>query len=88
MLEQGQNNWAQLIKEVEAAVRDGEDPASEKAQSLAARWSNLIQQFTGGDPEISAGFKKLYADQSNWPQFQKPYSDEVEAFICAAGGKK
>jgi len=78
-----------LIKEVEAAVRDGEDPTSEKARSLADRWSNLSQQFTGGDPEISAGLRKLYADQSNWPaHFQKPYSDEVEAFICAAGGKK
>jgi DNA-binding transcriptional MerR regulator len=89
VIEQGQNDWAQLIKEVEAVVRDGEDPTSEKARSLAARWSNLIQQFTGGDPEISAGLKKLYADQSNWPaHFQKPYSDEVGAFICAAGGKK
>lgn len=89
VVEQGQNDWAQLIKEVEAAVQAGEDPASEKAQSLAARWSNLIQQFTGGDAEVSEGLKKLYADQSNWPpHFQKPYSDEVEAFICAASGKK
>lgn len=89
VIEQGQDDWAQLIKEVEAAVRHGEDPTSEKSRSLAARWSNLIQQFTGGDPEISEGLKKLYDDQSNWPtHFQKPYSDEVEAFICAAAGKK
>jgi DNA-binding transcriptional MerR regulator len=89
VIEKGQNDWAQLIKEVEAAVQAGEDPSSDKARALASRWSNLIQQFTGGDPEISEGLKNLYADQSNWPaHFQKPYSGEVEAFICAAGGKK
>jgi hypothetical protein len=27
--------------------------------------------------------KKLYADEQNWPStFQKPYSDEVENFMC------
>ena len=38
--EQGQRQWAELIGEVDAAI--GEDPGCEKAQGLAARWSNLI----------------------------------------------
>lgn len=85
VLEQGQRDWAALIREVEAAVSAGEDPASEHAQALAARWSKLIEAFTGGDPEISEGLKKLYSDKANWPStFQKPYSDEVGAFICNA----
>ncbi|HEX8183650.1 MAG TPA: MerR family transcriptional regulator [Blastocatellia bacterium] len=85
VVEQGQQDWATLIKEAEAAVAQGEDPASEKAQALAVRWSNLIKAFTGGNPEISEGLSKLYADQANWPStFQKPYSDEVGAFMCEA----
>jgi MerR family transcriptional regulator, thiopeptide resistance regulator len=85
VIEQGQKDWAALIKEVESMVAQGEDPASDMAQALAARWASLINAFTGGDPEIAEGLKKLYADKSNWPStFQKPYSDEVGAFMCEA----
>jgi DNA-binding transcriptional MerR regulator len=57
--------WKELIADVEAAL--GEDPAGERAQALAARWKKLVDGFTGGDPEIAAGLRKLYADQANWP---------------------
>ena len=38
VIEQAQRDWATLIKEVQAAVAIDEDPASEKSQTLAARW--------------------------------------------------
>ncbi|HEX8000599.1 MAG TPA: MerR family transcriptional regulator [Pyrinomonadaceae bacterium] len=83
--ERGEQEWAVLIKEVEAAVSAGEDPSSEKSQALAERWANLIEAFTGGNPEIAANLKRLYADQANWPStFQKPYSDEAQTFIAQA----
>ena len=86
VLERGQRDWAALIKDVEAAVADGLDPQSEKAQELAARWANLIEAFTGGNPAIRESLTKLYADQANWPStFNKPYSDEVGAFLSQAG---
>ncbi len=79
----GQQDWADLIKEVEAAL-DG-DPAGDKAQALAARWARLVEGFTGGDPEIRKNLGKMYADQGNWPShFKKPYSDEVGTFIRKA----
>lgn len=85
VLERGERDWAVLIKEVEAAVAEGLDPQSEKARELAARWSGLIEAFTGGNPAIEESLKKLYADQNNWPStFSKPYSDEVGAFISQA----
>jgi DNA-binding transcriptional MerR regulator len=87
--ERGQQEWAALIREVEEAVSAGEDPASEKSQALAARWSKLIEAFTGGNPAIEESLKRLYADQSNWPStFQKPYSNEVEAFISKANAAR
>jgi DNA-binding transcriptional MerR regulator len=85
VLERGQRDWAALIKEVEAAVAEGIDPQSDRAQALAARWSKLIEEFTGGNPAIRESLTKLYADQANWPStFSKPYSDEVGSFICQA----
>ncbi len=90
LAERGQQEWAELIRDVEAALAAGEDPAGPKGQALAARQQKLTQQFTGGDPGILQGLRKLYADQANWPaNFKKPYSEEVRAFLCkAAAGKK
>lgn len=81
--------WAALISDVKAAMANNEDPASENAQSLAARWSELVGRFTMGSQAITEGLKKLYADQANWPAtFEKPYSDEVGAFICQAQARR
>ena len=85
VIEQGQRDWTTLIQEVEAAVEAKEVPASEKAQALAARWSELVKGFTGGNPEIQKGLNKMYADRNNWPaSMPRPFGDEVQAFIVAA----
>jgi MerR family transcriptional regulator, thiopeptide resistance regulator len=85
--------WADLMADVEAAL--GEDPAGERAQALAARWKKLVEGFTGGDPEIASGLRKLYADQANWPgefkQQMGPFLKKevwefmAKAMSCAAG---
>ena len=81
--ERAERDWAALIKDIEASL--GEDPASEKAQALIARWAELIERFTGGDPGIRENLGRLYADQANWPPAaSKPYSDDVGAFIAKA----
>jgi hypothetical protein len=85
VLERGQREWAALLKDVDAAIKEGVDPSSERAQALAERWSKLIEEFTGGDPGILENLRKLYADQANWPStFQKPFSDEAATFISKA----
>jgi MerR family transcriptional regulator, thiopeptide resistance regulator len=61
--------WLDLMADIEAAM--GDDPASERAQALVVRWRTLVAGFTGGDPQISAGLNKLYADQANWPEEMK-----------------
>lgn len=84
--EQGTRDWQVLIADIEKAVKEKVDPKSERGQKLAQRWRGLIQAFTNSNPAVEEGLKKLWADQKNWPaSFQKPYSDEVEAFIHAAG---
>jgi DNA-binding transcriptional MerR regulator len=85
VIEQGQRDWANLIREVETAVSEGVDPTSEQAAGLATRWNELIRAFTGGDRDIQAGLNKMYSDQTNWPaNFPKPYSDAAGEFIHKA----
>jgi MerR family transcriptional regulator, thiopeptide resistance regulator len=85
MLRQVEQDWAALIQEVEAANAAGENPASDHAQALAARWQKLLAGFTGGNPEVRAGLKRLYSDQQNWPSsFKNPFSNEACAFIGKA----
>ncbi len=85
VIEQAQRDWATLISEVESAVATGEHPASEKSQTLAVRWSELVKGFTGGNPEIQKGLNRMYSDRENWPaSMPKPFSDEVQKFIAKA----
>ncbi|HET9790190.1 MAG TPA: MerR family transcriptional regulator [Candidatus Angelobacter sp.] len=80
-----QQDWKDLIGEVETAIADGVEPVSTRAQALARRWSDLVKGFTGGDPEVQKGVNSFYADQTNWPStFQKPFSDEVWVYIKKA----
>jgi DNA-binding transcriptional MerR regulator len=78
--------WSEVIADVEAAL--GEDPAGEKGQALAARWKELLEGFTGGDPDIAASVGRVWADRANWPSDVNAKAPsikpEVWAFIAKA----
>jgi len=83
VLAHGERDWAQLIADVEVSLT--EDPAGERGQALATRWSDLIHAFTGGDPGIRDSLQKLYADRANWPAtVEMPFSSAVGEFIAKA----
>jgi hypothetical protein len=82
---ESQRAWDELARDTEAAIARGEDPHGEVGQQLAARRQSLIDQFTGGDPGIAGSLTKLFADRANWPKdFKRPYSDQVNKFLCDA----
>ena len=82
---EAERGWADLVKDAEAAIARGEQPGSETGLRLARRRRELLEMFTGGDPGIVESLRKLYADRANWPPtFKKPYSDEVNNFLCQA----
>jgi len=83
--------WSELMRDVEASLE--EDPKSEKAQALLARWRALVERFTGGDPEVSRGLGKVWADRANWTPAMKEQSapflnPSVWEFIRRAGAKE
>jgi DNA-binding transcriptional MerR regulator len=58
-------SWRALWQEVADAL--DEDPASDKAQELCAKWADLAERSSGGDPEVKAGNRKEWTDHKNWP---------------------
>src|SRR6185437_11414913 len=50
--------WNELIREVEEAIRSKQDPAGGPACELAERWARMARGFTGDDPEIQKGLNK------------------------------
>ena len=82
---ESERGWADLVRDTEAAISQGEPPSGETGLKLAERRQALLAMFTGGDPGIEQSLKNLYADQANWPaSFKRPFSDAVNAFLCQA----
>lgn len=80
--------WAAVSKELKRLVALGKDPASAEAQALAKRYSELISQFTHGDPAIEAGLKRWWQNFNELPAgekpVQQPYGEEEAKFLQKA----
>lgn len=63
LAEQGQRDWAALLAEVRDCMARGADPSSPEVKALAARADELVKAFTGGDPEMAASLKRMYAHE-------------------------
>ncbi len=59
-MKKAQQDWTELIADVQQAVQNGVDPQSDQGRSLAARWDALIEAFTGGDPGIRQSLSRMY----------------------------
>lgn len=59
-IEAVQNEWPVLIAKVRAAMEAGTDPASPEVQAMAARWTELVRMFTGGNSAVSDQLKHRY----------------------------
>ena len=71
-----------------AAMRAGTDPADPEVQRLAARWRELVRQFSGGDAVIEAAVAERYRRE---PALREatgldPRLMEYVARALAAGG--
>ena len=62
-MRRAEQEWADLIAEAEELRAGGAEPTDPRVQAIAARWQELIEQFTGGDPGIRDSLKRLYATE-------------------------
>lgn len=63
-IRQAEADWANLMKQVRAEMEKGTDPTNDRVQSLARRWMALVQEFSGGNPEIEKSLRNMYHQES------------------------
>jgi DNA-binding transcriptional MerR regulator len=76
-----QRRWAELIDEVKKNLKA--DPASETAQSLAKRWTDLLNEAYGDRPELKARIGEAYTAGAV-PDDYRMFGPEVWDFIKKA----
>lgn len=64
--------WPKLIAAVKAEMDKGTPPEDPVVQKLAARWTELVEMFTGGDPGIAAGAAKMWKENGDAIRRQHP----------------
>jgi MerR family transcriptional regulator, thiopeptide resistance regulator len=63
-----EQEWPQLIAAVHAEMEKGTSPESPEVQALARRWKELVEMFTGGDPEIAGTLQKRYNEEPGYAE--------------------
>jgi DNA-binding transcriptional MerR regulator len=59
--------WKALLADVQSALDREVPPDSAEGRALVARWMRLGDEFTLGNPEIIDGHRRMYDDESHWP---------------------
>ena len=83
-MEKAQNDWGQLMAEVQGAMDRGADPGSEEVQALAQRWETLVEAFTGGDPGIAASLGRFYSEAPDAAEAMGGPGGDMRQFMAAA----
>ncbi len=63
--------WKVLYSDLQSALDREVSPDSAEGRALVARWMRLADEFTLGDPEIGEGYRRMYEDESHWPDDEK-----------------
>lgn len=69
--------WPTLIAKVRDEMARGTEPEHERVRPLAARWRELVLEFTGGNPSIE---QKVRANFVNKPALMKQTGLDPEIF--------
>ena len=83
-MERAQQEWADLIAEVEAEHAAGTPPTDPKLRPLVERWTRLIEAFTGGDPGIGASLQKMYDSEGPQAASRGMVNPDVMAYMGEA----
>jgi MerR family transcriptional regulator, thiopeptide resistance regulator len=55
-----EREWGEIFATLKQEMDKGTDPADPKLQPIGERSKELLDMFTGGDPGIQAGLKRMY----------------------------
>jgi DNA-binding transcriptional MerR regulator len=80
-LEKAQQDWADLIAQVDAERQAGTDAGDPKLKPLMERWQALIESFTGGDPGIAASLNRMYEEEGVKRASRGAMSSELADYV-------
>jgi DNA-binding transcriptional MerR regulator len=63
--------WKALLADVQSALDREVSSDSAEGRTLVARWMRLGDEYTDRNPEIGEGFRRLYDDESHWPDDER-----------------
>lgn len=63
--------WQLLYKDLQGALDRGVPPDSAEGRAFVARWLRLADEFSLGNPEIGEGYRRLFEDESHWPDDER-----------------
>jgi DNA-binding transcriptional MerR regulator len=83
-----QQEWADLIAQAQGLRERGTDPGDARVQAIIARWDELIEAFTGGDPGIRASLQRMYEEEGPSAASRGTVDPELMAWIGRARDQK
>jgi DNA-binding transcriptional MerR regulator len=63
--------WKALYADLQSVLDREVPPDSAEGRALVARWMRLGDEVTLGNPEIAEGFRRMYDDESHWPDDER-----------------
>lgn len=78
------NQAEDVFAQLDSLYRMGADPAGKEGQQLAAHWWNMVNEFTGGDPNLLRPLLSAGTDIDNWPEESKKFQEAVKNFLSEA----
>lgn len=82
-LTKAEQDWTQLIADVQTAMNNQLSPSSDQAQALAKRWHDLVLLFTQGKPEREQALANMYQQEADAHE-QAGLSPDMMNFIHQA----
>ena len=64
-LRAAESQWTELMARVRAEMDAGTDPKHPRVQALATQWMELVNAFTGGNPEIAKNLERMYREEKS-----------------------
>jgi MerR family transcriptional regulator, thiopeptide resistance regulator len=83
-LRRAEADWAEVIAGMRAEMQRGTEPADPRVQALLARWTELIEQFTGGDPGIRDSLQRAYEAEGSERASRGMVDAELMAYVARA----
>jgi len=79
-----ENEWPDLIARAKKAMESGVDPSSAEVQSIARRWRELVQEFTGGHAGVAKSLGAMYEKNLDAPSGHMGIDRALSEFVGRA----